>query len=62
MDLATKAYRQLTKKQRAVWDLVMKDCLTQYTAAIVLKTTRNAVKDRLTKAKRSYTKFIKENK
>lgn len=62
MDLATMAYRSLTKKQKEVWDLVMKDCLTQYTAAIVLKTTRNAVKDRLAKAKKRYTKFIKENK
>lgn len=62
MNLATMAYRSLTKKQKEVWDLVMKDCLTQYTAAVVLKTTRNAVKDRLTKAKKRYTKFIKENK
>lgn len=62
MNLAVKAYNHLTFKQQAVWVLVMQDCLTEYSAAIVLGISRDAVHDRLGKAKRRYKKFIKENR
>lgn len=62
MNLAVKAFNHLTLKQQAVWALVMQDCLTEYSAAKVLGISRDAVHDRLNKAKRSYRKFIKENR
>jgi DNA-directed RNA polymerase specialized sigma24 family protein len=58
--LSDKAFRNLTKKQREVWELVMRDFQTQKKAAVVLGISRDALKDRLNKAKKRYTKFIGE--
>jgi DNA-directed RNA polymerase specialized sigma24 family protein len=58
--LSDKAFRNLTKKQREVWELVMRDFQTQAKASATLGISRDALKDRLNKAKKRYTKFIEE--
>jgi DNA-directed RNA polymerase specialized sigma24 family protein len=59
MNLALKAFNQLTNKQKDVWRLVMQECKTEYAAADLLGITRDAVHDRINKAKRRYKKFIR---
>jgi DNA-directed RNA polymerase specialized sigma24 family protein len=56
--LSDKALEHLTDKQQQVWHLVMRDFRTQAEAAKIIGITRDALKDRLAKAKRRYTKFI----
>lgn len=62
MRLADRAFNSLTQKQKDVWEPIMRDCLTQYTTAVLLGISREAVKDRLNKAKKRFKTFIKENK
>lgn len=62
MNLPHRAFNQLTNKQKTVWQLVLQDCLSEYQAAKYLRITRDAVHDRLNKARRSYKKFIRENR
>jgi len=58
-NLATKAFNDLTDKQRQVWTLVMRDCLTETAAGRVLAISRDAVHNRLRKAKVRYAKYIR---
>lgn len=62
MNLAQKAFNSLTPKQREVWGPIMQDCLTEYSTATLLGISRDAVHDRLNKAKRRFKRFIKEAK
>jgi len=57
-----RAVRALTPKQKAVWKLVMQQYITEREAATMLGISRDAVHDRLNKARRSFTKFVKENR
>ncbi len=55
-----RAFNSLTKKQQEVWGPIMQDCLTQYTTAVMLGISRDAVKDRLNKAKKHFRAFLIE--
>lgn len=59
MKISQKAYNRLTKKQKEVWGPVMQDCLTEYVTAQMLGITRDAVHNRLIKARKRYTTFLK---
>ena len=59
-ELSEKAVRALTPKQQEVWVLCMRESKSQYRAARILGITRDAVKDRLTKAKKQFRKYINE--
>lgn len=58
--LAVRAFNALTLKQQQVWIKHMQECKSEYTTAKELKISRDAVHDRLNKAKRRYKAFIKE--
>ena len=60
--LADRAFNNLTLKQQQVWGPVMRDCLTEYSTAKLLGLTRDAVHDRLNKARRRYKKFITQQR
>lgn len=53
-----KAFNSLTPKQQEVWGPVMQDCLTEYATAKMLNISRDAVHDRLNKARKRYKRFI----
>ncbi len=61
-DLAISAFNSLTHKQRNVWQLHMRDGKSEYETAKMLKISRDAVHDRLNKARKRYKKFIKDHK
>lgn len=61
MTLQDQAFRALTPKQQSVWELVMQNFYTQAKAAKKLHISREAVKDRLNKAKKRFTQFVQEN-
>jgi predicted DNA-binding protein (UPF0251 family) len=60
MKLQDRAFKSLTVKQQEVWGPIMQGCLTQYATALLLGISRNAVKDRLTKAKKHFRAFLIE--
>jgi DNA-directed RNA polymerase specialized sigma24 family protein len=62
MNIKDKAFKDLTDKQREVWILVMQRYFTEHEAAKHLGLTRDAVHDRLNKARRRFTKYIQENR
>lgn len=57
-ELSQDAYSQLTDKQKEVWDLVMRQGLSEEQAAEKLETSRPAVQNRLRGAKAKFTNFI----
>lgn len=61
MTLQEKAFNHLTDKQKAVWGPVMQDCLTEYATAKLLGISRDAVHDRLNKARRRFKVFVRRN-
>lgn len=59
MNLANRAFNNLTDKQKEVWRCIMRDCKSEYTTGKLLGISRDAVHDRLNKARRRYQQFIK---
>lgn len=55
-----KAFNNLTKKQKEVWQLVMRELFSEYDAADLLGITRDSVHNRLMKARRRYRKFLED--
>lgn len=62
MNIASEAFDHLTEKQKAVWVPIMLECRSQYETAALLGIKRPAVRDRITKAKKAYTKYIKAHR
>jgi DNA-directed RNA polymerase specialized sigma24 family protein len=56
------AYCSLTDKQKAVWDCIMQRGISEYSTAAELGISRDAVHDRINKARAAYKKFIKQQK
>jgi DNA-directed RNA polymerase specialized sigma24 family protein len=57
--LALAAFNNLTFKQQAVWLLKMQDNLTEIATARLLGISRDAVHNRLWKAKIRYERYIR---
>ncbi len=62
LEIVEEAYLMLTDKQREVWDLHMRLGMSEYKTADTLKITRNAVHDRLNKARAAFKRNVKELK
>ena len=60
--LANKAVDALTQKQRDAWYLVMQQCYSERDAAKLLKISRDALHDRLNKARVSVKRYIRGNR
>ena len=60
--LANKAIDSLTQKQRDAWYLVMQQCYSERDAAKMLKISRDALHDRLNKARASVKRYIREHR
>lgn len=58
LDAKEKAFKSLTPKQQRVWNLYMRRGLSEYETAKVLNITRDAVHDRLNKARRRFLKTL----
>jgi DNA-directed RNA polymerase specialized sigma24 family protein len=58
LDLTVEAFNHLTIKQQVVWILKMQQGLTEKTTAKLLGISRDAVHNRLLKARFRYTRYI----
>jgi DNA-directed RNA polymerase specialized sigma24 family protein len=55
------AFKDLTKKQKDIWQLVMRENWSQARAARMLGITKYAACDRLHKAKRRVERYLKND-
>ncbi len=59
MTLKQRAFNNLTAKQRQVWTLVMQDFMTEEATGRLLGISRDAVHNRIIKARARFVNYIK---